>query len=72
MIDLKKEFSDIRDDVFAVISEILESSQYILGKKVSELETRHIMAFPMPLALPREPMHCILPWHPLASGTGTR
>ncbi len=39
MIDLKKEFSDIRDDVLAVVSEILESSQYILGKKVSELET---------------------------------
>lgn len=40
MIDLKKEFSNIRDDVLAVVSEILESSQYILGKKVSELETR--------------------------------
>ncbi|UCE79440.1 MAG: DegT/DnrJ/EryC1/StrS family aminotransferase [Nitrospiraceae bacterium] len=40
MIDLKKEFGNIRDDVLAVVSEILESSQYILGKKVSELETR--------------------------------
>jgi dTDP-4-amino-4,6-dideoxygalactose transaminase len=39
MIDLKKEFSDIKDEVIAVVTEILESSQYILGKKVSAFET---------------------------------
>lgn len=40
MIDLKKEFSTIRNEVLAVVTEILESSHYILGKKVSELEAR--------------------------------
>ncbi len=38
MVDLKKQFNDIKDEVFEIITEILESSQYILGPKVLELE----------------------------------
>lgn len=40
MIDLKRQFLDIKEDIFAVITEILESSQYILGPKVTELEKK--------------------------------
>jgi dTDP-4-amino-4,6-dideoxygalactose transaminase len=40
MVDLKRQFTDIKDDVFNVLTEILESSQYILGPKVSELEKK--------------------------------
>ncbi len=40
MVDLKKQFSDIKDEVFEIITEILESSQYILGPKVLELEKK--------------------------------
>ncbi|MBI5212622.1 MAG: DegT/DnrJ/EryC1/StrS family aminotransferase [Nitrospirae bacterium] len=38
MIDLKKQYLEIKDEVFSVLNEILESSQYVLGKKVLELE----------------------------------
>ena len=38
MVDLKKQFNDIREEVCAVITEVLESSQYILGPRVEELE----------------------------------
>lgn len=40
MVDLKKQFNDIREEVFEVMAEVLESSQYILGPKVKELEKR--------------------------------
>lgn len=40
MIDLKKQFSEIKDEVFEVLTEILESTQYILGPRVLELETK--------------------------------
>jgi dTDP-4-amino-4,6-dideoxygalactose transaminase len=40
MIDLKKQFSEIKDEIFAVMTEILESTQYILGPKVLELEQK--------------------------------
>src|SRR5512135_904195 len=40
MVDLKKQFSDIKDEVFEMLTEILESSQYILGPKVLELEKK--------------------------------
>ena len=40
MIDLKKQFSEIKDEIFEVLTEILESSQYVLGPKVSELEEK--------------------------------
>ncbi len=38
MIDLKKQYLEIKDEVFSVLNEILESSQYVLGKRVLELE----------------------------------
>ncbi|MEW6117603.1 MAG: DegT/DnrJ/EryC1/StrS family aminotransferase [Nitrospirota bacterium] len=38
MIDLKKQYLDIKEEVISTLNEILESSQYVLGKKVSELE----------------------------------
>ena len=31
MVDLKKQFHAIKDDVLDILTEILESSQYILG-----------------------------------------
>jgi len=40
MIDLKKQFSEIKGEVFEVLTEILESTQYILGPKVLELEQK--------------------------------
>jgi len=40
MVDLKKQFSDIKDELFVMLTEILESSQYILGPKVLELEKK--------------------------------
>ncbi|MEJ2695543.1 MAG: DegT/DnrJ/EryC1/StrS family aminotransferase [Candidatus Sulfobium sp.] len=40
MVDLKKQFNDIREEVCAVIVDVLESSQYILGPRVAELEKR--------------------------------
>ncbi len=38
MVDLKKQFQEIKEDVFHVLTEILESSRYILGANVSEFE----------------------------------
>jgi UDP-2-acetamido-2-deoxy-ribo-hexuluronate aminotransferase len=40
MVDLKKQFNDIKEEIFDVLVEVLESSQYILGPKVRELEKR--------------------------------
>lgn len=40
MIDLKKQFSEIKEEVFEVLTGILESTQYILGPKVLELEQK--------------------------------
>jgi dTDP-4-amino-4,6-dideoxygalactose transaminase len=40
MVDLKKQFQEIKVEVFSVLAEILESSQYILGPKVSEFEKK--------------------------------
>ncbi|MEW6675086.1 MAG: DegT/DnrJ/EryC1/StrS family aminotransferase [Nitrospirota bacterium] len=40
MVDLKKQFKDIREEVIEVVTEILESSQYVLGPKVSEFEKK--------------------------------
>jgi len=39
MIDLKKQYLEIKDEVFLMLNEVLESSHYILGKTVTELET---------------------------------
>jgi UDP-2-acetamido-2-deoxy-ribo-hexuluronate aminotransferase len=40
MVDLKRQFNDIKKEVFGVLTEILESSQYILGPKVDEFERK--------------------------------
>ncbi len=40
MVDLKRQFQDIKDEIVGVITEVLESSQYILGPKVMELEKK--------------------------------
>jgi UDP-2-acetamido-2-deoxy-ribo-hexuluronate aminotransferase len=40
MVDLKKQFHDIKEEVFETLTEILESSQYILGPKVREFEKK--------------------------------
>jgi len=40
MVDLKKQFHEIKEDVFRVLTEILESSRYILGANVSEFEKK--------------------------------
>ena len=38
MIDLKKQYLEIKEEILYMLNEILESSQYVLGRKVSELE----------------------------------
>lgn len=38
MIDLKKQYLEIKEEVVLILNEILESSQYVLGRRVSELE----------------------------------
>lgn len=40
MVDLKKQFQGIKEEVLDIFIEILESSQYILGQKVSEFERK--------------------------------
>jgi UDP-2-acetamido-2-deoxy-ribo-hexuluronate aminotransferase len=40
MVDLKRQFREIKDDILDVLTEILESSKYILGSKVSGLERK--------------------------------
>ncbi len=40
MIDLKKQYLEIKDEVISVLNEVLESSQYVLGKKGLEFEER--------------------------------
>jgi len=40
MIDLKKQFSEIKDEIIEMMTGILESTQYILGPKVLELEQK--------------------------------
>ncbi|MDI6800790.1 MAG: DegT/DnrJ/EryC1/StrS family aminotransferase [Thermodesulfovibrionales bacterium] len=38
MIDLRKQYLEIKDEISVILDDILRSSQYILGRKVSELE----------------------------------
>ncbi len=38
MIDLKRQYLEIKDEILYELNEILESSQYILGKEVARLE----------------------------------
>jgi dTDP-4-amino-4,6-dideoxygalactose transaminase len=40
MVDLKKQFQGIKDEILSILTEILESSRYILGPKVSEFEKK--------------------------------
>lgn len=40
MVDLKSQFHEIQDEIFAVLTEILESGHYILGSKVSDFEKK--------------------------------
>ena len=40
MVDLKKQFRGIKNEVLAVITEILQGSQYVLGKNVTAFERR--------------------------------
>jgi len=40
MIDLKKQFADIKDEVLDTVTEILESAHYILGPRVCEFEKK--------------------------------
>ncbi len=40
MVDLRRQFSEIRDEVYRMMNEILESSHYILGPKVQEFERK--------------------------------
>jgi UDP-2-acetamido-2-deoxy-ribo-hexuluronate aminotransferase len=40
MVDLGKQFAEIREEVLAMVGEILGSSHYILGPKVREFEER--------------------------------
>lgn len=40
MVDLKTQYNEIKNEVLVVLNEILESSQYILGSKVSEFEKK--------------------------------
>lgn len=40
MVDLGKQFRGIREEIFTVLKEILESNHYILGAKVSEFEKK--------------------------------
>jgi dTDP-4-amino-4,6-dideoxygalactose transaminase len=40
MVDLGKQFAEIKEEIFLMMSQILESSQYILGPKVREFERK--------------------------------
>jgi dTDP-4-amino-4,6-dideoxygalactose transaminase len=40
MVDLRKQFQDIKDDVYTVMRNVIESGHYILGPHVTDLEKR--------------------------------
>lgn len=40
MVDLRKQFQGIKGEIIDILTEILESSHYVLGSKVSELEKK--------------------------------
>jgi UDP-2-acetamido-2-deoxy-ribo-hexuluronate aminotransferase len=40
MLDLKKQYLEIKDEILSAVSEVLESSQYVLGKKGAEFEDK--------------------------------
>jgi dTDP-4-amino-4,6-dideoxygalactose transaminase len=51
MLDLKKQYLAIQDEILASVNEVLESSQYILGTKGAELEERIKAYHGMPEAI---------------------
>jgi len=40
MVDLKKQFQEIKDDIYTVMRNVIESGHYILGPHVTDLEQR--------------------------------
>jgi dTDP-4-amino-4,6-dideoxygalactose transaminase len=40
MLDLKKQFNDLREEMLTAITEVIESARYVLGPKVHELEAK--------------------------------
>jgi UDP-2-acetamido-2-deoxy-ribo-hexuluronate aminotransferase len=40
MVDLKRQFQEIKGEIIHILTEILESSHYVLGSKVSEFENK--------------------------------
>ena len=40
MVDLRKQFSEIKDEVLEMLTEILESSHYVLGSRVLDFEKK--------------------------------
>jgi UDP-2-acetamido-2-deoxy-ribo-hexuluronate aminotransferase len=40
MVDLKKQYYDIKDELWSMLENILESSHYVLGKRVHEFEEK--------------------------------
>lgn len=40
MVDLQKQYKNIKDEILSMLEDILESSHYILGNKVKELEEK--------------------------------
>ena len=40
LLDLKRQYQQIQEEVLAVTHEVLKSQQFILGPKVNELEER--------------------------------
>ena len=82
MVDLKKQFNDIKDEVFEIITEILESSQYILGPKVLvahpaglDDDQAGLRVPPADVAAGHDPLRGAGPpdalWHGVSSGAGT-
>ena len=40
MLDLKRQYLEIKNEILSAVGEVLESSQYVLGKKGAELEDK--------------------------------
>jgi dTDP-4-amino-4,6-dideoxygalactose transaminase len=39
LLDLKREYAPIRNDILSAITEVIDSTQFIMGPKITELET---------------------------------
>lgn len=51
MVDLKSQYNEIKDEVFATLTEIFESNIFILGPKVREFEAKVAKYHDMPEAI---------------------